>query len=536
MQEVVFGKNGKLVLQKRKQSQIDESFILASKELDKKNERLDASAKGFNQFLVKDFRFVEDSVFETMKTYFEEETNITNVEPLSQSEKRYDFKEQNYNELFRRKSDIEIKEQTEQIFRRKPTIKTNNQINRRESTLNVKDEITKQQLEKLIHNKIGKFVKETFKTELTQTNIESIEQHKYSRLSKGAYMTNKGETVELEQMLNEFSETKDFIVDTELTSSNSTIYHNIKTNETVIAFRGTDPGSLNLTAIEKTRLPNFSDLKTDGAILIGQEAKTERLLEAERTFQKTVNKYGKESLNLTGHSLGGNQALHIGEKFDIPSKTFNGAVSIRQVAEDVNNTHMLNKSEQIIYRTHLDPVSVGALVKSENSNRKVINIDTHLGKSNTILETHDIDHFIEEGAEIEEGVIKVSKASKMTQLAELTAGNKGNALFGSISAGVAYEMNKDKSKSEQVYRMGEAVADVSVLPMIESTDVLQSKALGGGFTTDEMHSAFNFLTGNYFTKDKSKSSNPDLNDSVVEDDNGLVINGVKFHQIMGQHP
>jgi hypothetical protein len=41
------------------------------------------------------------------------------------------------------------------------------------------------------------------------------------------------------------------------------------------------------------------------------------------------------------------------------------------------------------------------------------------------------------------------------QLSELTAGNKSNVAFGVISAGVVYEMNKDKSKGEQVYRIGE---------------------------------------------------------------------------------
>jgi hypothetical protein len=202
--------------------------------------------------------------------------------------------------------------------------------------------------------------------------------------------------------------------------------------------------------------------------------------------------------------------------------------------EDVNNKYLLNKSEQVLYRTHLDPVSVGALLTSKNSNRKVVNIDTHLGKANSILETHDIDHFISEGAKVEGGVIKVSKASKMAQLSELTSGSKGNVLFGSISAGVAYEMNKDKSKGEQVYRMGEAVADVSVEPLIDAGDVIQSRALGGGFTTDEMKSAFDILTGGYFKQDTSKSSNPQLNDKVVENNEGLSIDGVKYSQASGQ--
>ena len=151
------------------------------------------------------------------------------------------------------------------VKQKTPVPNTNNKIVRRVSSLN-EDEITKRQIEELVHNKIGKFVKETFKNELTRTNIESIEQHKYARLSKGSYMTYRGENVE--KMLKDFKPTKNFIVDTELTNANATVFHDVKTGETVIAYRGTDPGSLNLNEIEKTKLPNFSDLKTDGAILM----------------------------------------------------------------------------------------------------------------------------------------------------------------------------------------------------------------------------------------------------------------------------
>jgi len=491
--------NGKLVFQQKKKV-LEMTDLMGSKSVIR---RSDYDINEFRKF-VEDYLYINDNEFEFM--------NRSNEAPTNHNE--FFLTDISKNEIIRRKSNIQFQEQI-------------TQINRRPSTIN--DEITKRQIEELVHNKVGKFVKETFKNELTQTNIESIEQHKYARLSKGSYMTYRGENVE--KMLKDFKPTENFIVDTELTNANATVFHDVKTGETVIAYRGTDPGSLNLNEIEKTKLPNFSDLKTDGAILIGQEAKTTRFLEAEKTFQKTVNKYGKESINLTGHSLGSSQSLYIGEKFDIPSHNFNGAVSVNQVLDDVNNKYLLNKSEQILYRTHLDPVSVGALLTSKNSNRKVVNIDTHLDKANTILETHDIEHFISEGSKVEGGVVKVVKSTKMAQLSQLTAGNKSNVLFGSISAGVAYEMNKDKSKGEQVYRIGEAVADVSVEPLIDAGDVIQSRALGGGFTTDEMKSAFDILTGGYFKQDTSKSSNPELNDNVVENNEGLTIGGIKYTQL-----
>ena len=499
--------NGKLVFQQKKKV-LEMSDLMGYKSVIRRG---DYNINEFRKF-VEDYLYINDNEFEFMNRSNEAPTNHNELFLTDISK----------NEIIRRKSNIQFQEQITQINKRTSTINDN---------MREEQALQKRQIEELVHNKIGKFVKETFKNELEQTNIESIEQHKYARLSKGSYMTYRGENVE--KMLKDFKPTENFIVDTELTNANATVFHDVKTGETVIAYRGTDPGSLNLNEIEKTKLPNFSDLKTDGAILIGQEAKTTRFLEAEKTFQKTVNKYGKESINLTGHSLGSSQSLYIGEKFDIPSHNFNGAVSVNQVLDDVNNKYLLNKSEQILYRTHLDPVSVGALLTSKNSNRKVVNIDTHLDKANTILETHDIEHFISEGAKVEGGVVKVSKASKMAQLSQLTAGNKGNVLFGSISAGVAYEMNKDKSKGEQAYRVGEAVADVSVEPLINSTDVLQSRAMGGGFTTDEMKSAFDILTGNYFKQDTSKSSNPEANDEVEEDNDGnlVSIGGVRYNQL-----
>ena len=80
MKEVVF-ENGKLVLQKRKISQMDELFLIASKEHDKREmaNRLQKES-GFDFFYTKkDFLFVGDDEFETMNTYFGEDIlNIRN--------------------------------------------------------------------------------------------------------------------------------------------------------------------------------------------------------------------------------------------------------------------------------------------------------------------------------------------------------------------------------------------------------------------------------------------------------------------------
>ena len=149
--------DGKLVLQQKKKV-LEMSDLMGSKSVIR---RSDYNINEFRKF-VEDYLYINDNEFEFMNRSNDNELFLTEISK---------------NEITRRKSNIQIQEQI-------------TQINRRTSTINdFNDEITKRQIEELVHNKIGKFVKETFKNELTQTNIESIEQHKYARLSKGSYMT-----------------------------------------------------------------------------------------------------------------------------------------------------------------------------------------------------------------------------------------------------------------------------------------------------------------------------------------------------------
>ena len=79
MKEVVF-ENGKLVLKKRKISQMEELFLIASKEHDKREmaNRLQKES-GFDfLYTQKDFLFVGDNEFETMNTYFGNGTSPSN--------------------------------------------------------------------------------------------------------------------------------------------------------------------------------------------------------------------------------------------------------------------------------------------------------------------------------------------------------------------------------------------------------------------------------------------------------------------------
>ena len=78
---------------------------------------------------------------------------------------------------------------------------------------------------------------------------------------------------------------------------------------------------------------------------------------------------------MVGHSLGGGIRLHIGEKYDVKSYTYNPAISPTQV---FSREHYSNENIQQTYRTKLDPVSLGGEgIGDRQPNRRVFAIDNH---------------------------------------------------------------------------------------------------------------------------------------------------------------
>jgi hypothetical protein len=184
-------------------------------------------------------------------------------------------------------------------------------------------------------------------------HFETIEQHKYARLAMASYYFDNQEYV-VNELFSPMQELDGFILDKELSTENHSIFHNERTGEVVIAYRGTS---------------NLNDIKTDAHIFMGREKNTQRFKESEEVFEKTRDKYGKSTIRTTGHSLGGGIALHIGEKVDIPSFTFNPAISATQV---FSKNHYNNKTTQNIYHTEVDPVSVGGHVIGDHQPKRKV--------------------------------------------------------------------------------------------------------------------------------------------------------------------
>jgi putative lipase involved disintegration of autophagic bodies len=99
-------------------------------------------------------------------------------------------------------------------------------------------------------------------------------------------------------MFSYMDELEYFEIDKELSTEEHSIFHDKNTKETIISYRGTT---------------NMKDVITDSQILVSREENTDRYKKSQEIFDRVAEKYGKDNIAVTGHSLGGGVALHIAE-------------------------------------------------------------------------------------------------------------------------------------------------------------------------------------------------------------------------------
>lgn len=111
-----------------------------------------------------------------------------------------------------------------------------------------------------------------------------------------------------------------YSIDPALSQKSRTVFYNASTKKAVIAYKGTTP-SLN---------PIHSDLAADIGILANvPKYMIGRFRGAEKVYNQTKKKYGKDNIEVTGHSLGGSQALYIGRKYGAKGTAFEPGLGLR---------------------------------------------------------------------------------------------------------------------------------------------------------------------------------------------------------------
>ena len=142
-----------------------------------------------------------------------------------------------------------------------------------------------------------------------------------------------------------------------------------------VNYRGTNP-------------KNVADLKTDINLITGKTDinSLDHIKTAKSQLTDVIGKYGKEDLRLTGFSLGGQTAIHVGDELKIPTRTFNpllGYQTLKNFAK--NNIHE-------IYRTTTDPASIGLGINNQGFDIKTIHpLEDTLNPVNS----HQLDNFLE---------------------------------------------------------------------------------------------------------------------------------------------
>lgn len=112
-------------------------------------------------------------------------------------------------------------------------------------------------------------------------------------------------------------------IDKTISNRNRTLYYSKSQNKAILAYKGTS-------------FPNSTDLAADAGIGIGLHPKLiGRFRAADAAYKSASSKY--TNLEVTGHSLGGSQAMYIGRKYGAKGTAFepgSGFVDAASRAED----------------------------------------------------------------------------------------------------------------------------------------------------------------------------------------------------------
>jgi hypothetical protein len=189
-------------------------------------------------------------------------------------------------------------------------------------------------------------------------------------------------------------------VDEQLSTIDNLVLHNANTGEVNVSYRGTTDNPMRTKSLLRDWRINCQ--------ISGGKSNTVRVKQGKKQLNKVIEKYGKNELTLSGHSLGGHVSYEMGVANDIPSYSFNPAMNMSRLKKA--EKYSGNASKHVIFKTPLDFASPLAhdtktLAKS-NTSVKIVNI---LVAKDNPLDTHSIDQFAPTPKEIAGEVVKVER-------------------------------------------------------------------------------------------------------------------------------
>ena len=151
------------------------------------------------------------------------------------------------------------------------------------------------------------------------------------------------------------SDVEGYSIDKSLSNQKGTVYVNKKTGKVTVAFAGTEFGTSQGQSKIQKRYMDFQnayrskhglatikpptpgrtsvkqtlrDIGADIHIATGTEESSSEFKNADNQYQSVIKKYGKENVDVTGHSLGGAKAAYLSQKYGVHAETFNQGASI----------------------------------------------------------------------------------------------------------------------------------------------------------------------------------------------------------------
>ena len=171
-------------------------------------------------------------------------------------------------------------------------------------------------------------------------------------LFPGGYEYNTLETAK--NQLNKDVLSNKFNIDPELSSYDAVVLNN-GNNKIHIAYHG---ASSNPSYLHEDKADIFSVIK-------GKHETRDSFRRAENVYLNTLKKYPNHDIELLGTSLGGAKSIHVGEKYNVQSTSFNPFLS------HVYTPKVNGNAPQNIHRVVTDWATLGALKIPSKSNRKI---------------------------------------------------------------------------------------------------------------------------------------------------------------------
>jgi hypothetical protein len=176
----------------------------------------------------------------------------------------------------------------------------------------------------------------------------------FANLSDIAY---KRGHAEKQQTLKKAGLNKEYLILSEYSSNNFTVFFDVDCKKYIIAARGTDL---------KRGMSAFDDLYTNSYLVAGNLQKSTRYIELTRLYKRLASHYGNDNIILTGHSLGGALVSHLSQQYGVAAIIFNeGSSPLAYEYNEKENRYTTHFTTNSVENMTIDPLSSSSFLSQK---------------------------------------------------------------------------------------------------------------------------------------------------------------------------